>query len=91
MSHVNQGRELTSSEVSLITGLNNLALSTSTQAIQKIGVDTFANVELSTGGGTWGSITGTLSNQTDLQNALNLKLNSSTALVIKPGTDLSSG
>lgn len=25
------------------------------------------------GGGTWGSITGTLSNQTDLQNALNLK------------------
>jgi hypothetical protein len=27
------------------------------------------------GGGTWGSITGTLSNQTDLQNALNLKLN----------------
>ena len=29
------------------------------------------------GGGTWGSITGTLSNQTDLQNALNLKLSSS--------------
>jgi len=27
----------------------------------------------SVGGGTWGSITGTLSNQTDLQNALNLK------------------
>jgi nitrogen fixation protein len=26
------------------------------------------------GGGTWGSITGTLSNQTDLQNALNLKV-----------------
>ena len=29
------------------------------------------------GGGTWGSITGTLSNRTDLQNALNLKLSSS--------------
>jgi fibronectin-binding autotransporter adhesin len=29
----------------------------------------------STGGGTWGSITGTLSGQTDLQNALNLKVN----------------
>lgn len=29
------------------------------------------------GGGTWGSITGTLSSQTDLQTALNLKLNSS--------------
>ena len=27
------------------------------------------------GGGTWGSITGTLSSQTDLQNALNLKAN----------------
>lgn len=27
------------------------------------------------GGGTWGAITGTLSNQTDLQNALNLKAN----------------
>lgn len=30
---------------------------------------------VSTSGGTWGSITGTLSNQTDLQNSLNLKLN----------------
>ena len=29
--------------------------------------------------GTWGSITGTLSNQTDLQNALNAKLDSTTA------------
>ena len=29
------------------------------------------------GGGTWGSITGTLSNQTDLQNALNLKYDAS--------------
>lgn len=29
------------------------------------------------GGGTWGSITGTLSNQTDLQNALDLKVNTS--------------
>ena len=29
--------------------------------------------EVVTGGGTWGSITGTLSNQTDLQNALNAK------------------
>lgn len=31
------------------------------------------------GGGTWGSITGTLSNQTDLQNALNAKANLSGA------------
>ena len=33
--------------------------------------------EASGGGGTWGSITGTLSNQTDLQNALDAKANSS--------------
>lgn len=32
------------------------------------------------GGGTWGSITGTLSNQTDLQNALDAKQNSITGL-----------
>lgn len=31
---------------------------------------------VSVAGGTWGSITGTLSNQTDLQNALNAKQNS---------------
>lgn len=34
-------------------------------------------VEVTTGGGTWGSITGTLSNQTDLQSALNAKANDS--------------
>ncbi len=32
-------------------------------------------VEITGGGGTWGSITGTLSNQTDLQEALNEKVN----------------
>ena len=48
-------------------------------------VDTIGNQVLrllskqqqSSGGGTWGSITGTLSNQTDLQNALNLKYDAS--------------
>jgi hypothetical protein len=40
---------------------------------------------LSSSGGIWGSITGTLSNQTDLQNALNLKLNiSDTAAMLSP-------
>lgn len=34
--------------------------------------------ELNVGGGTWGSITGTLSDQTDLQAALDLKLTTST-------------
>ena len=48
-------------------------------------VDTIGNQVLrllskqqqSSGGGTWGSITGTLSNQLDLQNALNLKYDAS--------------
>ena len=35
------------------------------------------NQTIQSGGGTWGSITGTLSNQTDLQNALNAKADSS--------------
>ena len=40
---------------------------------------------LTASGGTWGSITGTLSNQTDLQNALNAKLNiSDTAAMLSP-------
>jgi hypothetical protein len=34
----------------------------------------WSTIPSSAGGGTWGSITGTLSNQTDLQNALNGKL-----------------
>jgi hypothetical protein len=34
---------------------------------------------ITSGGGTWGSITGTLSSQTDLQNALNAKLSTSAA------------
>jgi hypothetical protein len=34
-------------------------------------------VEISSGGGVWGAITGTLSNQTDLVDALNLKANDS--------------
>lgn len=35
------------------------------------------------GGGTWGSITGTLSDQTDLQNALNAKANTSTLATVE--------
>lgn len=45
------------------------------------GVDTWSNLDYMPLGGstTWGGITGTLSNQTDLQNALNAKENSITA------------
>jgi len=39
----------------------------------------FSGTTLNASGGAWGSITGTLSNQTDLQTALNAKLASSTA------------
>jgi hypothetical protein len=38
---------------------------------------------VSGGGGTWGSITGTLSNQTDLQNALNAKFNNPTGTTLQ--------
>lgn len=49
------------------TGTNNsLVIDASTGQIKQQAI---------TGSGTWGSITGTLSSQTDLQNALNLKLN----------------
>lgn len=41
------------------------------------------------GGGTWGSITGTLSSQTDLQSALNAKV--ATTTTITAGTGLSGG
>ena len=39
--------------------------------------DKLEYVTSASGGGTWGSITGTLSNQTDLQNAINGKANTS--------------
>lgn len=41
------------------------------------------------GGGTWGSITGTLSDQTDLQNALNAKANTSTLATVESTTTAS--
>jgi len=52
-----------------------LAISTSTQAIQKTGATTFANISVGVGSANWGAIGGILSNQIDLQNALNTKFN----------------
>ena len=75
MSNIQKGGEWTSVEIAMITGLNNLGISSATQAIQKTGTTTFANVELNVSGAIWGQLTGTLSNQTDLQDALNLKFN----------------
>jgi hypothetical protein len=52
---------------------------TTGQVLQKAsGVD-YATQWSTPSGGTWGSITGTLSNQTDLQSALNAKLSTATA------------
>ena len=74
MSHLSvQGEQSTSSEITALTNLAALAISGASEAIQKTGANTFANVTFGLGGGTWGSITGTLSNQTDLQSALNNK------------------
>lgn len=49
----------------------NIALSATTN---KIVIYTSGCIVGSSGGGTWGTITGTLSDQTDLQNALDLKV-----------------
>src|SRR6185436_8507304 len=56
------------SVVALTVGLKGLYSCTNTNTWTYIGSGGGG------GGGTWGLITGTLSNQTDLQNALNAKL-----------------
>ena len=64
----------------IASGANNYSLpkaTSSTLGGVKIGsgisVDSNGVISASTGGGTWGTISGTLSNQTDLQTALNSK------------------
>lgn len=76
MSHISV-RPLTDDDFSLIDSLLNLAISGTNQGIAKISATEFENRTFSGGGGggTWGSITGTLSNQTDLQAALDAKAN----------------
>jgi len=64
---------VTSSEIDALTALTALSPSSATQAIQKTSATTFANVELNVSGAIWGQLTGTLSNQTDLQTALDAK------------------
>ncbi len=82
MSYIGDtGVSLTSTEVSLIEALNALATSSATQAIQKTSATSFANVELNVSGAIWGQLTGTLSDQTDLQTALDAKLDDSQATV----------
>jgi hypothetical protein len=52
---------------------------TTGQVLSKINSTNYNTQWTSPSGGTWGSITGTLSSQTDLQNALNAKLSTSAA------------
>jgi len=70
MSHISV-RPITDEEGDLLQSLIDLAISGSNQGIAKISSTAFENRTFSGGGGgTWGSITGTLSAQTDLQAAL---------------------
>lgn len=76
MSNIEKGQILTTTEQAMIDGLNSLHVSGTNEGIAKISATTFENRTFSTsGGGVWGSITGTLSNQLDLQSALDLKAN----------------
>ena len=59
----------------LTTKQDTLISGTNIKTINNESILGSGNITISGGGGTWGSITGTLSNQTDLQNALDLKLN----------------
>ena len=74
MSHISV-KPLDSNEQDLIDSLETLPISGANQAIAKTSSTTFANVSFDPlGNAIWGSITGTLSNQTDLQNALDNKV-----------------
>lgn len=74
MSHVSV-RPITDDESDLLQSLFDLAISGENQGIAKISSTAFENRTFSGGGGStvWGSITGTLSDQTDLQTALDAK------------------
>ena len=75
MSYISpQGEQSTISEITLLEALNNLSLSGAGQAIRKSGTSEFENVSFDPiGNAVWGQITGTLSDQTDLQTALDLR------------------
>lgn len=76
----NNYKYLINSKVSRVTFPAPSALGTSLQLLRVNSGGTGLEWFTSSGGGTWGSITGTLSNQTDLQSALDLKQNLNTKL-----------
>lgn len=65
--------DLTLSEFLLVQELDSLANSGVGQFLRKVGGTIVNATPSGTGGGIWGGIVGTLSNQTDLQSALNAK------------------
>ena len=75
MSHIShRGEQSTSSEIEALENLTSLASSGSGQFIRKTGSITFENATPGDASAVWGSITGTLSNQADLQSALDAKI-----------------
>lgn len=57
-----QGEQSTTSEIDLLTALNDLGISGASQAIQKTGAGTFANIDLGAGSGTVTSVSVTTAN-----------------------------
>ncbi|MFA6459610.1 MAG: hypothetical protein WCV79_04445 [Candidatus Paceibacterota bacterium] len=51
MSFISKADQLTSSEIDLVSGLNSLAVSGATEAIQKTGINSFANINFGSSGG----------------------------------------
>ena len=72
-SHLDNNNAHNASDIDVVTTLFNGALSASDNTVQKA-LDTLDDA-VAAGAAVWGGITGTLSNQVDLQNALNAKAN----------------
>lgn len=68
-----RGEQNTSSEITALTNLAALSTSGAGQFIRKTGTLTFENSTPSDAVAVWGSITGTLASQTDLQTALDAR------------------
>lgn len=73
MSHIDAiGTQFSDDATALIESLDNLSVSASNEFLQKTSATTIANIE-ALSSISWGDITGTFANQTDLQAALDLK------------------
>jgi len=66
-----QPEQSSSEEIELLTALFDLPISGTFQAIRKTSANSFTNVNM---GGSWGSIAGTLSDQTDIYDYINSQI-----------------